>query len=79
MHSLNSLVPVSDGRLGQVFVLDNLPPQLTDFEINLEASMLALTFSEVISAVAFNAREITLQSDFEGYTLQSSSTTSSTV
>ena len=27
----NSLVPVSDGRLGQVFVPDNLPPQLTDF------------------------------------------------
>ena len=43
--------------------------------------MLALTFSEVVSTVAFNAKGITLQSDFdstEGYTLQSSSTTSPT-
>ena len=68
----NSLVPVSDGRLGQVFVPDNIPPQLTDFEVNLEASTLILTFSEVVSTVAFNARGITLQSDFnssDGYTL----------
>ena len=69
----NSLVPLLDGRLGQLFMPDNLLPQLTDFEVNLEAFMLALTFSEVVSTVAFNAKGITLQSDFdstEGYTLQ---------
>ncbi len=41
---------------------DNLPPQLTDFEVDLEAFMLALTFSEVVSTAAFNAKGITLQS-----------------
>ena len=52
---------------------DNLLPQLTDFKVNLEAFMLALTFSEIVSTAAFNAKGITLQSDFdstEGYTLQ---------
>ena len=39
---------VSDGRLGLVFMPDNISPQLTDFEVNLEASTLALTFSEVV-------------------------------
>ena len=52
---------------------DNLPPQLTDFEVDIEAFMLALTFSEIVSTAAFNAKGITLQSDIdstEGYTLQ---------
>ena len=33
---------VSDGRVGLVFVPYNIPPQLTDFKVNLEASTLAL-------------------------------------
>ena len=50
---------------------DNIFLQLTDFEVNLEASTLALTFSEVVSTVAFNVQGITLQPDFDstdGYT-----------
>ena len=38
---------VSDGRLVLIFVPYNIPPQLTDFEVNLEASTLALTFSKM--------------------------------
>ena len=53
----NTLVPLLDGRLGQLFMPDNLLPQLTDFEVNLEAFMLAPTFSEVVSTVDLMQKE----------------------
>ena len=66
----NRLIPVAEARLVQIFAIDNTPPELLNFDLNIEDATLTLTFSEPVSTIAFNAQGITVQSGFnssDGY------------
>ena len=61
----NSLIPVppTDARPLVLFVEDERPPELVDFELNLSNNTVTLTFNEIVSVSSLDASAITFLSD----------------
>ena len=75
----NPLVAETVGQLTARFVLDDVPPMLTNFTLSIEDATLTLTFSEPVSAESFRVTGIGLQgaaNTTTSYRLTNSFTTS---
>ena len=59
----NPVVPIPDGMGEGVFnfTQDTTPPELVDFDLNMNNSLLVLTFSETVDTLTFNITQFSLQ------------------